>query len=93
MIPFYTGTLRGGAIGKFLPGDHALADMNTPVVYNTTLDDLVTAYFQDLCHTPAQKIIPQVAQVQRFVGVGRGVFHHHFLPVGRFRTKPGLVII
>ena len=59
-----------------LPGDHAFADMDAPVVGNAGLYDLIPIGFIDLRYAPAEEIIPEMTQVQGFVGIGRRIFHH-----------------
>ena len=51
--------------------------MNTAVVHEVYLDDLVAVGFQDLRDGVSQQVVADVSQVKGLVGVGRGVFDHY----------------
>ena len=70
---------RGGrfAAAVEFPGQHRLADVNTAVVHEVYLDDLVAVGFQDLRDGVSQQVVADVSQVKGLVGVGRGVFDHY----------------
>ena len=54
---------------KFLPSHHGFADVNASVVDDLDLHHLVPRRFEDFGYTVAKKVVPQVSQVQRLVGV------------------------
>ncbi len=51
--------------------------MYAAVVHDVGLDHLVAVGLQDLRQGVAQQIVAHMSQMQRLVGVGAGVLHHH----------------
>ena len=51
--------------------------MNTPVVDDLCFDDMITIGLQYLGHRMAQKVIPDMPQMEGLIGVGRGKLYHY----------------
>ena len=77
LVALFTGRCRRLTMSQFLPSHHGLADVDAAVVDDLDFLDVVAGGLEDAGHAVAQEVVPEVAQVQRFVGVGRAVFHHH----------------
>ena len=58
------------AIAVELPCEHRFADVNTSIVHQIYLDNVVTVSLQNLCHGVTQKVVADMTQVQGLVGVG-----------------------
>jgi hypothetical protein len=50
--------------------------MDTSVVDDLCFGDMIPIGLQDLGHRMAQKVIPDMPQMQGLVGVGRGKLYH-----------------
>ncbi len=48
MVALLSGRLWGSSISPFLPSQHGFTDMDTTIVYDIRLYDLVTVRFHDL---------------------------------------------
>ena len=83
MVSFLAGRLRGNSVACLLPCYHGLADMDTAVIDDIGPDDLMTVLLQQPGHRPSQKDIADMSQMQRLVGIRRGIFHHNCLAGGR----------
>ena len=77
VVALQAGAFGRGAVAVFLPGEHRLADVYAAVVDYVGLDHAVAAGGDDLCERPSEQVVAHVAQVERLVGVGRGVFDHY----------------
>ena len=53
--------------------------MDTAVIDDIGPDDLMTVLLQQPGHRPSQKDIADMSQMQRLVGIRRGIFHHNCL--------------
>src|ERR1700749_435999 len=81
MVAFYSGALRCRAFCEKLPGDHAFTDVYAAVVRNAGFCNAVSTGFINFRDAPSQKIIPKMAEVQWFIGIGRRIFNHHLLSI------------
>ena len=64
------------AVAPLQPGQHTLTDMDAAVVHDIGLHHAIAVGSHDLCKRPAQQVVADVSQVERFVGVGRRIFYH-----------------
>ena len=64
--------------------------MYAAVVHDVGLHHLVAVGGHNLCQRPAQQVVAHMAQVQRLVGVGRGIFYHD---EGRLAVGLALAIV
>ena len=76
VVSFLAARLGRFAVAPFLPRKHRLADVDAAVV-----DDVRFYYFpavglHNFRQRPTEQVVSNVAEVQRFVGVGRGIFNH-----------------
>ena len=76
VVALYSFRFRGCAMAPPLPGQHAFADMNPPVIDQVGFDHPVPGGLVHVGNSHAQRTIAQMPQVQRFVGVGCEVLHH-----------------
>ena len=90
MVSFASGGGRSFTIAFFEPCKHRFAYMYTPVIDKVDLYDVVSVGSQKLRNGPSEKIVANVAQMERFVGVGRRKFHHHGLSC---RRQPTVILI
>ena len=81
VVALLAGRFGCCAIAPLEPSKHRLADVDTAVVDDIGLDHLVTVGLHNLGEAVAQQVVAYVAQVQRLVGVGRGVLNHHQLAI------------
>ena len=66
--------------------------MNAAVVHDAAFQYIIAVRFQYFSHTPAKKVIAQVAEMQGFVGIGIGLFNHD-LPAGcRLAAITGILV-
>ena len=79
------------AVGE-LPGDHALADMYAAVVHDAALDHFAAVRFPVSQPRSIQEIVPQVAQVQGLLVLGRST-PPYFLPVHGLLAIADIVVI
>ena len=77
VVTFLAGALWSGAVAPFLPCQHGLADVDAAVVHDVGLHHLVAVGFHNACQRGAEQVVAHVAQVERFVGVRRGILNHH----------------
>ena len=63
-------------------GQHTFANVYATVINNLYFFDIITCRFQDFSSRISEQIIADMAQMQRFIGIGRGIFHHDGLSVG-----------
>ncbi len=69
--------VSAGFVGqKPLPRDHAFADVYAPIVEQTHRYNPAAVGLGDAAYGGTQKNVAQMAQMQRFVGIGRRIFHH-----------------
>lgn len=61
MVALLAGRFRSNAFTPFLPGKHGFTDMDTAVVYDISLYNLVTVCFHDLCQAVTEQVITYVA--------------------------------
>ena len=76
VVAFLAGGLWCLSVSPLEPCEHRLADVYASVVDDVGLDHAVSVGLHDLCECPSQQVVADVAEVERLVGVGRGVFHH-----------------
>ena len=76
MVAFLSGTLRSLSVAPFEPCKHGLAYMNAAIVHYICFHNLFAAGFFNVCHCPTKKIVSHMPQVERFVGIWRGIFYH-----------------
>ena len=76
LVALQPAAFRRFAVAEALPGEHALADVDAPVVDHLHLHHLVPGGLQDAADAVAQEVVAQVPQVQGLVGVGRTVLDH-----------------
>src|SRR5215213_7797988 len=93
MIALSAGAFGRGAVCKKLPRYHAFANVNTTVIHNAGLHNFISIGPEYCRYTPSQKIISEVAKVQRFIGVGRGVLHHYFTSCCSMRSVLIIIIL
>ena len=79
MVTFLSGRLRCFSIAEHLPGIHRLAYMDSPVIDQIHLHHFVAVGFQEFGYGPSQEVVPDVSQMERFVGIRRRKFHHNSL--------------
>lgn len=60
---------KTASVIPFLPGYHALADVNSTVVHKVHSNHVFAVSFQDFAHAPTQQVVADMAKVQRFVGI------------------------
>src|SRR5690349_13927677 len=70
MISLDASAFRRFAIGEFLPGQHALANMNTTIVYHACRRYIIPIRFKNFSNTTTEKIISKMSEVKRFVCIG-----------------------
>ena len=85
MISLSSRTLRSSTVGKLLPRNHTLADMNTPIVHQVHHNHVMPVCLLNLGNRPSQKIIPDMSQMQRFIRVRWRIFNHVGLPARLLR--------
>jgi len=51
--------------------------VDTSVVDDVGLDDLIAVGLHDLREAPAQQVVAHVSQVEWLIGVGRRILNHH----------------
>jgi len=66
--------------------------MDTAVVGDAGLYDIVAGGFIDLGDAPAEEIVPKVSQVEGLVGIRRGIFDHDGLTQAGLMSE-GLVVV
>ena len=71
--------LRGPAAAEFLVGEHGLADVDAPVVDEVHGPDLGSGGPQNTGDAFSEGVVPEVAEMERFVRVRARKFHHDFL--------------
>ena len=77
MIALHTGTFRGFPFAVLQPREHRLADVDTAVIDQVDLHHRVAARFENLRHGMAEQVVADMPEVQRLVGVRRGVLDEH----------------
>ncbi len=70
MVAFDASAFRRCAFCIFLPGQHAFADCDAPVVDDLHPRDFTAGRFQDFIRRPSQQDVPDMPKVQGFIGVG-----------------------
>ena len=79
-----------------LVGKHGFANMNSPVVYQIDPPHLCPVGFQDVRNRIAQGVVPQMTQMEGFIGVGAGKLDHHLPALKIFgmtvKSTPGFHI-
>ena len=65
------------AVAVFQPSQHRFADVDSAVVHEVHLFNVVAVGFEQFRHRPAEQVVTYVAEMQRFVGVRRRIFHHY----------------
>ena len=83
MVALDAGALRGLAVEELFPGVHRLADVDAAVVDERGLDDLVAAGLEQARDAVTEKVVADVAEMERLVGVRRGELHHDAAAGGR----------
>ncbi len=76
VVALLVGRLGRNTVAPLQPGQHRLADVDTAIVDDIGLDHLVAIGLHDLGERPTEEIVAHVAQVERLVGIGRGIFNH-----------------
>ena len=77
MVSFFARRLRCLAVAVFQPRKHRFTDVNTPVVDNVRLYHAVTAGSYYIGKRISQQVVTDVSQMERLIGIGRGVFNHY----------------
>ena len=77
VVAFLTRRLGCFAVAILLPSEHRFANVDTAVVHDVGLHHPIAVGFGNLCHRPTEEVVTDVTEVERLVGVGRGVFDHH----------------
>ena len=86
MVALHPRRSGGLAAAIAFPRQHRLADVDTAVVDQIDLNDVVTVGPQNLRDRIAQQIVTDMPQMERFVGIGRRILDHHVAP--RRRSLP-----
>ena len=81
VVALLAGGLGRSAVAPLEPSEHRFADVDATVVNDVGLNDFVAVGLHDFREAVAQQIVAHMAQVQRLVGVGRGILNHHQLTV------------
>ncbi len=79
MVAFFAGTLGRLAVAEFQPRQHGFADVNAAVIDDIRLHHFPSVRLLNLSDGVTEEVIPHMPEVQRFVGVRRGVLDHHKL--------------
>ena len=77
VVALFAAAFRCFAVAPLEPRKHRLADVDATVVDDIGLYDAVAIGFGNLCHSPAEQIVADMAKMERLVGVGRTVLYHH----------------
>ena len=77
MVALLTAGLRSLTVAIFQPCQHRLADMNTTVVHDIGLHNLIAVGLHDFGKRPSEQVVAHMSEVKRFVGVGRRILNHH----------------
>ena len=92
MIAFLPRRFGRHALAPFLPGQHRLADVDSPIVDDIRFNHPVTVGFQNFRQTVSQQIVTHMSEMERLIRVGRRVFDHHQRSLfGRMRNAVGLL--
>ena len=70
VIALHSGRGRGFSVAHFLPGHHALANVDAAVVDDLHLKDGLSGSANQFRHAVAQQVVAYMTQVQRLVGIG-----------------------
>ena len=73
------------SVAPFEPGEHRLADVDSTVIDDVCLDNAVAAGLKNAAEAVAEQNVAQMAEVERLVGVGAGIFDHNQRTVGAGR--------
>ena len=76
MVAFLTARLRSLAVSKDLPRIHRLADMDSAVIHKIDLHHIMAAHFEKFRNRPFKKIVTDVSEMERLVGVRRRILDH-----------------
>ena len=82
VVALLTGRLGRLAVAILEPSQHRLANVNTAIVHDIGLHHAVAVGLSDFRHRPSEQIVAHMAEVERFVGVGRRIFDHGERAVG-----------
>ena len=77
VVAFLARRFGSFAVAVFQPRQHRFADVDSAVVHKVHLLYVVAVGFEQFRHRPAEQVVAYVAEVQRFVGVRRRIFHHY----------------
>ncbi len=77
MISLLSGGFRSCILAPLLPGEHGFADMYSTVVDNVGFDNLMTVCLENLRQRITEKVVSDMTQMQRFIGIWRRILHHH----------------
>ena len=87
VVAFLARTLGRLAVAILQPSQHRLADVYAAIVHDVRLYDPIAVCFQNLCERPAEQVVAHVAEVERFVRVGRRKFDHYERRICRDRLQ------
>ena len=77
VVAFLSRAFGSGPIAPLLPCQHRLTDMYSAVVDDVCLYHTVAVGFHNLGERPSQEVVSHMSEVQRLVGIGRRILHHH----------------
>ena len=77
VIAFYSFRRRRCAFTPTLPGQHALAYVNTAIIDQIGFDHPVTGCFKQPGNRHPQGAVAQMTQIQGLICIGRQIFDHY----------------